>query len=433
MRSPNPRWSLILCFGACVLSSSPFDWPDVLGGAWLFDQGSTFGFQPTAGGIRGPAPDWALGGTIPVVRYAVFVEGSQVALAAVSYPGSIVLIGNVTHGGVLLTVSAQLTFKSANTSVVRIAARNHGPQAVIVSFRVTIENTNVTELTDNAVFFSLQESQLSCFSGPAFGEGGLFLSTSYLENNGPKNFTWSRTRISADSLVFTSSNVSAPALGLISAFVSVEATLRNSSQAGTAIDLNAAAEDAFRRWTGYLESVLAHCDRQDMKWAAVKAVMTLMNNWRSVPGLPDGVLPSYNGYESGFWSWDTYKQAVGMVSFAPQLAKDQLRLLVSARDKQTGHIPDKVDRCGNAGGCNGKPPLLAWAVWEIFQATHDTMFLQEMYIIVKQFHEFWYSARDVRGAGLCSWTQGMESGMDDGVRFMPRYASSVSNASSHAA
>ena len=79
-----------------------------------------------------------------------------------------------------------------------------------------------------------------------------------------------------------------------------------------------------------------------MDWAAVKAVVTLMGNWRAVPGLPPGVLPSYVGYEGGFWSWDTYKQAVGMVHFAPQLAKDQLRLLVSAQDSG-GHIPDKVD------------------------------------------------------------------------------------------
>ena len=121
-----------------------------------------------------------------------------------------------------------------------------------------------------------------------------------------------------------------------------------------------------------------------------------------------------------------------MVGFAPQLAKDQLRLIVSAQNKQTGHIPDKVDRCGKAGGCSGKPPLLAWAVWQIFEATRDFSFLQEMYDATKQFHYFWYSARDVKGVGLCSWTEGMESGMDDGVRFLPQYASSISNDSSRA-
>jgi hypothetical protein len=53
------------------------------------------------------------------------------------------------------------------------------------------------------------------------------------------------------------------------------------------------------------------------------------------------------------WSWDTYKQAVGMAGFAPDLAKQQLRLMVSAADPLTGHEPDKIDRCGVGGGCNG--------------------------------------------------------------------------------
>jgi hypothetical protein len=43
----------------------------------------------------------------------------------------------------------------------------------------------------------------------------------------------------------------------------------------------------------------------DMQWLAVKALQTLLNNWRTVPGVGEGVLPSYNNYDSGMWSWDT--------------------------------------------------------------------------------------------------------------------------------
>lgn len=197
-----------------------------------------------------------------------------------------------------------------------------------------------------------------------------------------------------------------------------------------ALEANQSFSQALARWEGYLRTVLQRVRDPQMTWAAVKAVVTLMGNWRSVPGLPPGVLPSYVGYEGGFWSWDTYKQAVGMVHFAPQLAKDQLRLLVSAQDR-SGHIPDKVDRCGQGGGCSGKPPLLAWAVWEVYQKTQDLEFLREMYGVARDFHHFWYEHRDVTGTGLCSWTEGMESGMDDGVRFQPEFAKSVSNASTH--
>ena len=71
-------------------------------------------------------------------------------------------------------------------------------------------------------------------------------------------------------------------------------------------------------------------------WLAVKAVMTLIGNWRAVPFVGEGVLPNYSEYASGMWSWDTYKQAVGMALWAPELAKNQLRLVVSGRDYQAG-------------------------------------------------------------------------------------------------
>ena len=153
-----------------------------------------------------------------------------------------------------------------------------------------------------------------------------------------------------------------------------------------------AYESSVQRWAGYLQRVLLAPRNQDMdmQWLAVKALQTLLNNWRTVPGVGEGVLPSYNNYDSGMWSWDTYllrrnsltmccpsigvctvltavaqrtssrgsryKQAVGMswyaqrvcrkvepvraanaaitCRFAPELSKNQLRLLVAGRDYQ---------------------------------------------------------------------------------------------------
>jgi hypothetical protein len=65
------------------------------------------------------------------------------------------------------------------------------------------------------------------------------------------------------------------------------------------------------RWDAYLNAVLVMSQEQkhhtppppkssssyDMSWAAVKAVETLLYNWRMVPGHTNmGVLPSYTGY-----------------------------------------------------------------------------------------------------------------------------------------
>jgi hypothetical protein len=204
--------------------------------------------------------------------------------------------------------------------------------------------------------------------------------------------------------------------------------------------VDAAWNASLVRWNGYLRDVLqprqatkgggAPPSKQrwlsaSMAWTAVKSLETLIHNWRTVPGVGEGVLPSWNNYDSGMWSWDTYKQAVGMARFAPALAMNQLRLLVAGRDYQTDkltgqslpHIPDKVDRCGRGGGCAGKPPLLSWSVWGVFNQTADQNFLAEMYPILDGFHRWWYHHRDTLGIGLCSWTGGMESGMDDGIRF----------------
>ena len=430
----RPLYLLTALPVARAVERSPLDWPNVLQQPWLFDQGSTYGFRLEAGGVRGPAPDWALASSIPLVDYGVLSEDAAGVAASFSYPGSLRFENNFTVGGSPLQVIAHLVFKSANMSVIRVMVKNHGPQPVVTRFRAALSNINVTQSPENAVVFSLPAPQVPCFSGQDFSRGSLFFSSTFLSSGSQQNLTWRHANQSADSLVVLSSNVSIETLGVASAFISIAFAGNAASPGASASELQEVFDNSIKRWKSYLGLLMAPevLDR-NMQWVAVKALMTLMNNWRSVPGLPDGVLPSYRGYESGFWSWDSYKQAVGMVHFAPQLAKDQLRLIVSARNTETGHIPDKVDRCGAAGGCNGKPPLLAWAAWQVFQATHDFSFLQEMYNISKQFHDYWYLARDVKGAGLCSWTQGMESGMDNGVRFLPEYAQMVTNVSSHAA
>ena len=127
-----------------------------------------------------------------------------------------------------------------------------------------------------------------------------------------------------------------------------------------------------------------------------------------------------------------------MARFAPALSMNQLRLLVAGRDYQTDkltglslpHIPDKVDRCGKGGGCAGKPPLLSWSVWEVFNQTKDEGFLQEMYPIIDGFHRFWYHHRDTLGVGLCSWTGGADSAVLDAFQppFLKRVRSNVAQA-----
>ena len=45
---------------------------------------------------------------------------------------------------------------------------------------------------------------------------------------------------------------------------------------------------------------------------------------------------------------------------------------------------------GNWNERNSKPPLAAWAVWEIYQATGDKAFLLEMLPKLIAYHQWWY-------------------------------------------
>lgn len=359
---------------------------------------------------------------------------SSTTMNATQYPGSIVLHG-VGLGG--LRISTELMFVSANVSLIRLSLSNVlGEEAISASFHIAGSAANATTVSSqrSVTFDFPTASPFPCFSHEAYGSGRIQF-PNFTEPSVPgQALTWSldsnRTR---GSFTATSSRVLVSAGHEVVTYVAISSAADSADVTLEVLQSVDTAQKAFKatmdRWNAYLNTVLRAKLSADMQWVAVKSVQTLIYNWRVVPGLPDGVLPSYNNYEGGMWSWDTYKQAVGMVSFTPDLAKQQLRLLTSARDPTTGHIPDKVDRCGKGGGCSGKPPLLSWAVWEVYRATGDIEFLREMYPIIETFHQFWYIHRDVAGVGFCSWTEGMESGMDDGVRFMSEYAASISNGS----
>lgn len=185
-----------------------------------------------------------------------------------------------------------------------------------------------------------------------------------------------------------------------------------------------------KRWGNYIRGVTGHLGKIDTSYKeiAVKSVLTLMTNWRSKAGdlQYDGLFPSYNpGYFNGFWAWDSWKHAAALSSFAPELAKDQIRTMFAYQNDE-GMIPDVIykDKTDN-NWCNTKPPLAAWAVWRVYKKTGDFNFIEEMLPKLVKYHTWWYDFRDHDSNGLCEYgsTDGSlvaakwESGMDDGVRF----------------
>jgi len=166
------------------------------------------------------------------------------------------------------------------------------------------------------------------------------------------------------------------------------------------------------------------------KQLVAKSVLTLQNNTRIAAGelKHDGVFPSYHyPWFLGFWAWDSWKHAVAIANYKPELAKDQIRAMYDFQ-LDNGFIADCIYRdttIENHNYRNTKPPLSAWSVWKVYEQDGDIDFIKEMYPKVIKQHKWWYKFRDFDKDGICEYgsTDGTlvaakwESGMDNAVRF----------------
>lgn len=177
-----------------------------------------------------------------------------------------------------------------------------------------------------------------------------------------------------------------------------------------------------RRWQQYLTSIGAIENKKQQRVAA-KSVETLIGNWRSAAGelTHDGVTPSVTArWFNGVWAWDSWKHAVAMAYFAPEVAKDNIRAMFdyqikpndALRPQDHGMVIDAVfynkdsARNGDGGNWNErntKPALAAWAVWEVYKATQDVSFVQEMFEPLLAYHDWWYRNRDHNNNGLIEY------------------------------
>lgn len=171
---------------------------------------------------------------------------------------------------------------------------------------------------------------------------------------------------------------------------------------------------------------------QNEKYANVlaKAQLTLQNNWRIPSGEieHEGLFPSYHyKWFNGFWSWDSWKHAVGLSYYDVRLAKEQVKLMFKFQNED-GFVADCVYRDTTIEAHNyrdTKPPLSAWAVAKIYEKDKDLEFVKYMYPKLKKYHYWWYNKRDHDNDGLCEYgsTDGSlvaakwESGMDNAIRF----------------
>ena len=126
------------------------------------------------------------------------------------------------------------------------------------------------------------------------------------------------------------------------------------------------------------------------------------------------------------WLWDSCWHAIIWSYFDTDRAAAELRALVAKQHPNglIGHITywDRGDILDIDWGLSDtssllQPPLLAYALWRIYEQSQDTALLAELYPALQQFYGYILRTRDVRSIGLYGIVNPDESGEDNAPRF----------------
>ncbi|NQY47668.1 MAG: alpha-glucosidase [Colwellia sp.] len=207
-----------------------------------------------------------------------------------------------------------------------------------------------------------------------------------------------------------------------------------------------------QRWQQYLEKAMAVGKRSKAQnKVAIKAIETLNGNWRSPAGKLShaGVTPSVTArWFNGVWAWDSWKHAYAMAHFNSDIAKENIRAMFAyqiqaddaLRPQDEGMVIDAIfynkdqARGGDGGNWNErntKPPLASWAVWEIYKATKDVSFIEEMLPKLQRYHQWWYRNRDHNQNGLVEYgatKHRYHNNAQGDISFKVRYVTPPNNA-----
>ncbi|MFH1852409.1 MAG: trehalase family glycosidase [Candidatus Neomarinimicrobiota bacterium] len=393
------------------------------------DQGAWFGFGlPPAddtqliGSFTGPFLMSAGGWLAPsILRLSLVnqIDGTEIDLAQATdfmanyYPGRLEQSFRVNG----LEVVLELIFADSATALVRLKIENTTTAGaeISISWRGSVFNgATVLEEQGTSLIIPVSETEKFQLQFPAEFQPAIATQGSSYQ-----------TRLGA-------SDTLKPGADLETFVVLSLNGIKEKARVCSQSSVDAAFSANRKRWTHYLNSALVSTaswkDDQAYRQVAVKSLMTLINNWKCARGdlHHGGLFPSYAvWYFNGFWAWDSWKHAVALATFAPEIAKAQVRTMFDWQDA-AGMVPDVIyaDKTEN-NNRDTKPPLAAWAVWSIYESDQDRAFLAEMYPLLKKYHEWWYINRDVNKNGLCEYgsTDGTieaarwESGMDNAIRF----------------
>ena len=181
---------------------------------------------------------------------------------------------------------------------------------------------------------------------------------------------------------------------------------------------SAVSESAKRRWDAWFSSAPGVPEAYRAKYAYAWWVMA--NNLISPSGFVtrEAMVPT-KAFYVGVWLWDNALHAIAYRHVDPELARDQIRVML-ANQLADGMLPDAIFDEGVVAeidhpirGRVTKPPILAWAAMKIHKTAPDTNFLKEIYEPLKRCNEWWFEHNDDDRDGIVQYTHPYSSGLDD--------------------
>lgn len=321
-----------------------------------------------------------------------------------------------------LKLTQQLVFSSGHTAIIKSTITNIGKETMAISMSwknqpILAESLKFTS-TKNEVL--IKSSKSNAIGHLIFPPGTSIKNTDNTYSTAPENISLKPNQ--------------SKEINISQTFIFPEYSWENEKSALTTISFDTVLNIRKNEKEGQI-SALTNNLKPEFKDSIYKQVLakshlTLQNNWRIAAGelKYEGLFPSYHyKWFNGFWSWDSWKHAVGLSYYDTELAKNQMRVMFDFQNED-GFIVDCVYRDTTIEAHNyrdTKPPLSVWAVAKIYEKDKDTAFVKEMYPKLKKYHNWWYNKRDYDKDGLCEYgsTDGTliaakwESGMDNAIRF----------------
>jgi len=184
------------------------------------------------------------------------------------------------------------------------------------------------------------------------------------------------------------------------------------------LPFSVARDNAQTHWKNWFDSIPEVHETYREKYAYAWWVMA--NNLMSPSGYitHEAMMPT-KAFYVGAWLWDSALHAIAFRHIDPELARDQIRVML-AHQLPDGMLPDAIFDEGVVSEIGHpfharvtKPPIMAWAALKIHETDPDVEFLREIYEPLTRWNKWWFDFNDDDRDGIVQYTHPYSSGLDN--------------------